>query len=373
MEPVYIHQREEWPHFRWDIAEFADQLAHVRHRQGFFLGRIRSLGFKSQEIVALDALTEEVQKSSEIEGELLDREMVRSSIARRLGLDAVALGPVDRHVDGVVTMLLDATQNFDRPLTQDRLFGWHAALFPTGYSGLHKIVVGAWRDDSGGPMRVVSGRIGRERVHYEAPAASVVGSVMNMFLEWFESPDRYDPVLKAAMAHLWFVSIHPFADGNGRIARAIADMALARSERSPQRFYSMSSQIQKERLSYYAILEETQKGDLNATQWIVWFLDCLKRAIEGAASILDSALIKADFWDSLSEVAINERQRRMINHLLDGFDGKLTARKWGLITKVSMPTALRDINDLIDKGVLAPNPGGGRSASYRLNRRDDRR
>jgi Fic family protein len=368
MEPRYVHQTDGWPHFRWDIAALANQVASVRNRQGYFLGRIHSLGFKSREAVSLDALTEEVQRSSEIEGELLEREKVRSSIARRLGLDSVALAPVDRHINGVVEMLLDATQNYDRPLTKDRLVGWHAALFPTGYSGLHKITVGDWRLDSDGPMRVVSGKIGKERVHYEAPSASVLDAEMSAFLDWFESQDEYDPVLKAAIAHLWFVSIHPFADGNGRIGRAIADMALARSEHSPQRFYSMSAQTQKERMTYYDILEKTQKGDLDATEWISWFLGCLDRSIDGAESVLDAVSVKADFWDSVSDVAINERQRKMINRLLDGFDGKMTARKWGLLTKTSMPTALRDINDLIDKGVLKPNPGGGRSASYDLVR-----
>ncbi|HEY3330650.1 MAG TPA: Fic family protein [Capsulimonadaceae bacterium] len=369
MEPRYIHQLDAWPHFRWDIAALADQLASVRNRQGFFLGRIHSLGFNSRELISLDAMTDEVQKSSEIEGDLLDRDKVRSSIARRLGLDSIALAPVDCHVDGVVEMLLDATQNYSQPLTKGRLFGWHAALFPSGYSGLHKITVADWRNDSDGPMQVVSGRIGHERVHYEAPSASRLEAEMSTFLEWFETPDHYDPVIKAAIAHLWFVSIHPFADGNGRIGRAIADMALARSEHSPQRFYSMSAQIQKERAAYYEILENTQKRDLDATEWIRWFLACLGRAIEGAEGVLNAISVKADYWDSLANIQINERQREMINRLLDGFEGKVTARKWGLITKTSMPTALRDINDLIDKSVLVPNLGGGRSASYRLSPR----
>lgn len=359
MEARYVHQRDGWPHFRWDVAAFANQLASLRNRQGFFIGKIHSLGFKSRETISLEALTDEVQKSSEIEGELLDREKVRSSISRRLGLDSFTLAPADRHVDGVVDMLVDATQGYERPLTKGRLFGWHAALFPTGYSGPQKITVGAWREDIDGTMQVVSGRIGREIVHYEAPTASVLEAEMSAFLEWFESADDYDPVIKAAIAHLWFVSIHPFADGNGRIGRAIADMALARSEHSPQRFYSMSAQTQKERLAYYSVLEKTQKGDLDATEWIKWFLGCLNRAIEGAETILNAVSIKGEFWDSMSNIAINERQRLMISHLLDGFDGKMTARKWALITKTSMPTALRDINDLIDKDVLVQNRVGG--------------
>ena len=366
METKYIHQREDWPNFRWDTIALADQLATVRNRQGFFLGKIHSLGFGARESLILEVLTDDVQKTSEIEGDVLERTQVRSSVARRLGLDSAALAPADRRIEGVVDTLLDATQHYDQALTKTRMFGWHAALFPNGYSGLQKIIVGSWRDDAAGSMRVVSGAIGRERVHYEAPAASMLELYMDEFLKWFESPPQYDPVLKAALAHLWFVTIHPFDDGNGRIGRAIADMALARSEHSSQRFYSMSAQTQKERREYYDTLERTQKGDLDVTEWIIWFLTCLDRSIGGAAGVLHAVSKKTDFWDSVSNVAINERQRKMLNRLLDGFDGKLTAKKWALITKTSMATALRDINDLIGKGILTPNPGGGRSASYSL-------
>lgn len=325
-----------------------------------------ALGFQLRAEAVLATLTEDVLKSSEIEGEVLDKEQVRSSIARRLGMDIGALALADRHVEGVVEMMLDATQNYAAPLTTERLFGWHAALFPTGRSGLSKIVVGAWRDDSSGPMQVVSGPIGREKVHYEAPAAGLVADEMAAFLEWFESDAPIDPVLKAAIAHLWFVTIHPFDDGNGRIARAIADMALARSEKSPQRFYSMSAQIRQERKVYYDLLETTQKGDLEVTGWLEWFLACLGRAFDGAEATLSNVLAKARFWDAHAGAAFNERQRKMLNLLLEGFDGKLTNAKWATLAKTSPDTALRDLNDLVARGVLVKDPAGGRSTSYSL-------
>ena len=325
-----------------------------------------ALGFQLRAEAVLATLTEDVLKSSEIEGEVLDKEQVRSSIARRLGMDIGALAPADRHVEGVVEMMLDATQNYAAPLTTERLFGWHAALFPTGRSGLSKIVVGAWRDDSSGPMQVVSGPIGREKVHYEAPAAELLADETAAFLEWFESDAPIDPVLKAAVAHLWFVTIHPFDDGNGRIARAIADMALARSEKSPQRFYSMSAQIRQERKAYYDLLEATQKGDLEVTGWLEWFLACLGRAFDGAEATLSNVLAKARFWDAYAGAPFNERQRKMLNLLLEGFDGKLTNAKWATIAKTSPDTALRDLNDLVARGVLVKDPAGGRSTSYSL-------
>ena len=364
--PLYLHERNDWPHFRWDITILADRLAAVRNRQGLFLGRMQSLGFQLRDEATLEVLTEDVQKSSEIEGEHLDRQQVRSSIARRLGLDTVALLPVNRHVEGVVEMMLDATQHYDDPLTAIRLFGWHAALFPTGYSGISRITVGAWRDDCHGAMQVVSGGIGNEKVHYEAPAAARLESEMDAFLKWFETSNTYDPVLKAAIAHLWFVAIHPFDDGNGRIARAIADMALARSEKSPLRFYSMSGQILKERKSYYEILKRTQKADMDVNAWMTWFLDCLDRAIMGADTVLDLVLAKARFWDAIRGVALNSRQQLMLNKLLDGFEGNLTSAKWAKIAKCSSDTALRDIQDLVAKGVLLINAAGGRSTSYSL-------
>jgi Fic family protein len=365
---TYIHERAGWPGFRWDHARISASLVDVRHRQGRLIGRMEGLGFQLRAEAVLDSLTEEVLKSSEIEGEMLDRDQVRSSIARRLGLDIGGLTSADRNVEGVVEMMLDATQGYDRPLTARRLFDWHAALFPTGRSGMSKIRVGAWRDDAKGPMQVVSGPIGKERVHYEAPAADRVRDEMKKFLEWFENDNSTDLVLKAGVAHLWFVTIHPFDDGNGRIARAIADMVLARSEHSPQRFYSMSAQIRQERKSYYEILEATQKGELDITRWLEWFLECLGRAFNRAETILATVLSKARFWESFAAVELNERQREIVNRLLNGFEGKLTSSKWAKLAKCSQDTALRDIEDLIRKKMLVKDAAGGRSTSYSLAR-----
>ncbi len=362
----YIHERDDWPAFRWDESAIAAKLAAARHRQGRLLGRMEGLGFDLRNEAMLRTLTQDVVKSSEIEGEILDIDQVRSSIARRLGIDIGALTPADRDVEGVVEMMLDATRGFDKPLTADRLFDWHAALFPTGRSGMSRIIVGAWRDDRSGPMQVVSGPIGRENVHYQAPDAGRLNAEMAAFLEWFDRKAKIDPVLKAAIAHLWFVTIHPFADGNGRIARAIADMALARSEGSAQRFYSMSAQIRHERNAYYDRLEATQKGDLDITPWLDWFLSCLGRAFEGAEAILANVLFKARFWEKHIQAPFNPRQRDMLNRLLDGFEGKLTSSKWAKIEQCSPDTALRDITELIDQGVLQKDPGGGRSTSYSL-------
>jgi Fic family protein len=362
----YIHELEGWPRFEWSSPSIAEQLAAVRHRQGRLLGRMEALGFELRAEAVLQTLTEDVLKSSEIEGEFLDKEQVRSSIARRLGMDIGALAPVDRDVEGVVEMMLDATQNYQAPLTDERLFAWHAALFPTGRSGMTKIIVGTWRDEASGPMQVVSGPIGREKVHYEAPMAARLDGEMTAFVEWFNGDAPLDPVLKAAIAHLWFVTIHPFEDGNGRIARAIADMMLARSERSPQRFYSMSAQIRLERKDYYAILERTQKGDLDITAWLQWFLGCLDRAFDSTEDILANVLRKARFWEAMAGQPLNERQRKVVNRLLDGFEGKLTSSKWAVLTKTSPDTALRDINDLVGRGVLVKDEAGGRSTSYSL-------
>ncbi len=361
--PKYTHERPDWPQFHWDQAGLAKQLASVRHRQGRLIGRMHALGFPLREDAVLKTLTEDVLKSSEIEGEILDKDEVRSSIARRLGMEAGALPPVDRNVEGVVEMTLDATQKFNEPLTDERLFGWHAALFPTGRSGMSKIIVGAWRK---GPMQVISGAFGREKIHYEAPAASRLDAEMKLFLDWFNGEDDTDPVIRAALAHLWFVTIHPFDDGNGRIARAIADMSLARSEDSPQRFYSMSAQIRLERKEYYDLLEATQKRDLDITPWLEWFLGCLDRAFDGAEKTLASVFQKAEFWKTHAAAPINERQRDMLNRLLDGFEGKLTSSKWAKIEKCSPDTALRDITDLVERGILRQNAGGGRSTSYSL-------
>ena len=364
--PTYIHGLPDWPEFRWDNKVLAEPIAAVRHRQGRLVGRMEGLGFPLRSEAILQSLTEEVVKSSEIEGAMLDREAVRSSIARRLGIDIGALTPADRDVEGVVEMMLDATQKYDQPLTEERLFGWPAALFPTGRSGTKWITVGAWRDDRSGPMQVVSGPLGRERVHYEAPNAARVAQEMKAFLTWFEGENGIDPVLKAALAHLWFVTIHPFDDGNGRIARAIADMQLARSEKSAQRFYSMSAQIRAERNAYYEMLEATQKGGLDITPWLEWFLACLGRAFEGAEGILASVLRKARFWERHAGAGFNERQRDMLNRLLDGFEGKLTSSKWAAIEKCSPDTALRDITDLVERRILQKDKAGGRSTSYSL-------
>ena len=366
MAARYIHELKDWPKFRWDQLRLAERLAAVRHRQGRLIGRMEGLGFTLRAEAVLQTLTEEVIKSSEIEGEVLDKDQVRSSIARRLGMDIGALTPAERNVEGVVEMMLDATQKFDTPLTAERLFGWHAALFPTGRSGMTRIKVGAWRGDSSGPMQVVSGPMGREKVHYEAPAAKSLSREMRAFLAWFNSPPSTDPVLKAGIAHLWFVTIHPFDDGNGRIARAIADMALARSENSPQRFYSMSAQIRAERKAYYDILEATQKGDLDITDWLEWFLGCLDRAFEGAETILAVVLKKARFWELHAGESFNDRQRKILNRLLDGFEGKLTSSKWATIGKTSQDTASRDIDDLVKRKILIRDPAGGRSTSYSL-------
>jgi len=362
----YIHERDDWPKFRWDQAALAARLADVRHRQGRLIGRMEALGFALRAEASLASLTEDVLKSSDIEGEVLDRGVVRSSIARRLGMDIGGLTKIYRDVEGIVEMTLDATQGHAAPLTAERLFGWHAALFPTARRGMEKMTVAAWRDDGSGPMQVVSGPYGREKIHFEAPAAGRLEAEMAAFLAWFNERDDVDPVLRAAIAHFWFVTIHPFEDGNGRIARAIADMALARSERSPQRFYSMSAQIRVERKGYYDVLEATQKGGMDISAWIEWFLACLERAFAGAEVILASVLCKARFWEAHAGAALNERQRAILNRLLDGFVGKLTSSKYALLAKCSQDTALRDIDDMIAQGILAKDEGGGRSTSYSL-------
>lgn len=362
----YIYSRKNWPKLTWSQERLAGQLAGVRHRQGRLIGRMEGLGFSLRSEAVLQTLTEEILKSSEIEGEKLDKDQVRSSIARRLGLDIGGLIAADRHVEGVVEMMLDATGHFADPLTEERLFAWHAALFPTGRSGMTKIAVGRWRDEKSDPMRVVSGPLGREKVHYQAPEAKRVPGEMGAFLKWFNDPPASDPVLAAGLAHLWFVTIHPFEDGNGRIARAIADMALARSENSVQRFYSMSAQIRLERNAYYDVLEATQKDGLDITPWLEWFLGCLDRAIDGAEHVLAGVFDKAYFWEAHADKSFSERQRAVINRLLNGFEGKLTSSKWAKLAKCSQDTALRDIDDLVKRGVLVKEPGGGRSTSYTL-------
>ena len=363
---MFIYERKEWPQFIWDQEIVEPLLLAVRHEQGRLLGRMEMLGFKRREEAVLRTLTQDVVKTSEIEGQILDVDQVRSSLARRLGIDIGGLKPSDRNVDGVVEMMLDATDNFNQPLTKKRLYGWHASLFPTGYSGISRINVGVWRNDKSGPMQVVSGAIGRERVHFQAPPASQLDHEINIFLKWFEGKPALNWALKAAIAHLWFITLHPFDDGNGRIARAVADLALTRGEQSPQRFYSMSAQIRLERQSYYDILEQTQKETMDITPWLQWFFACLKRAIEGAQSTLAAVLHKTQFWETIASVSINERQRLLLNQLFDGFEGKLTSSKWAKLAKCSQDTAARDIAELIEAGILVKDTSGGRSTSYSL-------
>jgi Fic family protein len=364
---LYIHELPEWPHFTWDTRSIAGRLSAVRLHQGELLGKMHGYGMSSRWDATLKALTEETIKSSAIEGVALNPESVRSSIARRLGLEAGGIqGNEDRNVEGVVELMLDATQNYEAPLNDARLFGWHNSLFPGGYSGLHKIRVAAWRDAT---MHVGSGhRVGMEKIHFVAPPADRVEPEMTAFFDWINGDSQPDPLLKAAIAHLWFVTIHPFEDGNGRITRAISDLCLARSDGSQQRFYSMSSQILEERTEYYNILESSQKGSMDITEWLTWFLRCLDRAIEKSNLITDGALEKESFFNRLKKqsVVLNERQQKVVDKLFTGFKGNLTAEKWEKITKCSRPTAVRDISDLIEKGVLIQNEAGGRSTSYRL-------
>jgi Fic family protein len=360
---MYIHELDNWPRFSWDHQKLSKLLIELRHQQGRLIGGMESIGFHARDETILRVLTQDVVKSSEIEGELLDRSCVRSSVARHLGIESAALDKKDKNIEGVVEMMLDATQKFDQELSKERLLHWHALLFPTGRSGNNKIKVGAWRT---GIVQVVSGRIGKEVVHFEAPVAERVDHEMRLFLEWFNKETVLDPVLKASIAHLWFVTIHPFDDGNGRIGRAIVDMLLARSEQSSRRFYSLSAQIQLERKNYYAYLEKTQKGGLDITPWIEWFFECLGLAIEEAMSSLDTILNKAQVWEILTKVSLNERQKKMVNRLLGDFVGKLTSSKWAKMTKCSQDTAYRDILDLVQQGILVKNEEGGRSTSYSL-------
>ena len=363
----YIHLRSTWPDFQWESERLLEPLAALRGKQGHLLGSLESLGFRLKEEASLQTLTLDVVKSSEIEGENLPEDQVRSSIARRLGLDVAGVVVTDRNVEGVVEMMLDATQKYDEKLTKDRIFGWHSALFPAGRSGMRKIATATWRDDSEGPMQVVSGPMGRERVHFEAPKASRLEGEMEKFLVWFNDPGKIDPVLKAAVAHLWFVTVHPFDDGNGRIARALTDLQLARADGSKQRFYSMSAQILKERKGYYDVLEKTQKETLEITEWLLWFIECLDRALDASSEILSGILKKATFWLAHQQTELNDRQRKMIGALLDEtLVGKLNNSKWAKMTKVSNDTALRDIQDLLAKNILVKEEGGGRNTSYRI-------
>ena len=367
---TYLWQRPDWPQWRFDAAALAAPLAEVHRAQGHLAGRMADLGLAQRDQATLQVLTQEVITTSAIEGERLDLDAVRSSVARKLGLDIGALAPSDRHVDGVVDVVLDATRNFDQPLTPERLFGWHAALFPTGYSGRTRITVAAWRTDASGPMQVVSGQniddMGRENVHFEAPPAATLPAQTQAFFDWFEAAPVGDAIIKAGLAHLWLVTLHPFDDGNGRLSRAVGDMALARAEGTHQRFYSFSAQIQRERKDYYDQLEATQKGPLDVTPWLHWFLGCLLRAVQGADATLAGVLDKAQFWQRWAGTPMNARQTLVLNRVLDGMEGKLTNAKWAAMGKCSADTALRDINDLLERGVLRRLEGGGRSVGYEL-------
>ncbi len=371
---LYIHQRTEWPNFTWNAEKLFKPLTEITHLQGRLIGRMEGLGFSLQNEATLLNMTSEIIKSSEIEGENLDPDQVRSSIARRLGMEVAGMISSDRNVDGVVEVMVDATQAFKVPLTDERLFGWHSALFPTGRSGMHRIVVGRWRDnDPSDPMQVVSGAFGKEKVHFEAPASAVLNKEMEQFLEWFNSNQNIHPILKAGIAHLWFVTIHPFDDGNGRLARTITEMSLARADNTKQRFYSMSTQIRQERKKYYDILERVQKSGLDITSWLEWFLDCLGRALSSADQISSGVIYKARYWESLTQKQLNVRQKHMINLLLDqNFFGNLTTTKWAKMTKSSQDTALRDIQNLVEQGILTKDTAGGRSTNYFLERLNDK-
>ena len=363
---AFIHQQDNWPEFTWNSDDFVSLLSEARNQQGRLIGKMETLGFDLRNEAFLDTLTLDVIKSSEIEGEFLNPDQVRSSIARKLGMEIAGSVESDRNVEGVVEMMLDATQNCFEPFTADRLFDWHAALFPTGRSGVFKIMVADWRNDTTGPVQVVSGAMGKEKVHFQAPDSELLEKEMHQFLAWFNGSKAIDLVIKAAVAHLWFVTIHPFDDGNGRITRALTDMLLARSDKSNQRFYSMSAQIRIERKQYYELLEKTQRGDLDITNWINWFLSCLINALKSTDTLLKKVLFKADFWQKHVNTTINDRQKKLLNRVMDGFEGKLTSSKWAKIAKCSKDSAIRDINDLIEKGILQKDTAGGRSTSYEL-------
>ena len=364
---MWIYEDKNWPNFTWDAHFLVAKLSDIRHRQGRLLGRMENLGFELKQEASLCSLTSDIVKSSAIEGENLNSQEVRSSIARRLGIEIAGLTPASRDVEGIVEMMLDATQYFSKPLTKNRLFDWHAALFPTGRSGMHRIKVGGWRTINSEPMQVVSGSMGSEKVHFEAPSADLLENEMQKFLTWFNSSIDIDPVLKAGIAHLWFVTIHPFEDGNGRIARAIGDMALARADGLSNRFYSLSTQIASARKDYYDQLEKQQRSTVEITSWLEWFLECLGQAISSAQTMLSNVFFKAQLWDKINQKPVNERQRLIINRMLeDDFKGFMNTSKYAKMTKCSNDTALRDIQNLKERGIFIQNPGRGRSTSYRL-------
>lgn len=363
---MYIYENSNWPEFKWNSEKLLPLLSEVRNLQGLVVGKMGAMGFDLKNQANLEILTQDVIKSTEIEGEILNLEQVRSSVARRLGLEISGLIPSDRNIDGVVEMMIDATENYDKPLTKERLFAWHNALFPNGLSGMYEILVGKWRNDSTGPMQVVSGPLGKEKVHYQAPSSEIIADEMDKLLNWINKKSETDLVIKSAISHLWFLTLHPFEDGNGRIARAITDMHLAKTDNQSYRFYSMSSQIRSERKKYYEILEKTQKGNIDITEWLDWFLNCLLNALKSSETILEKVFFKHNFWMKYSISIKNDRQKKVLNKLLDGFDGKLTTSKWAKINKCSQDTASRDILDLIEKGILFKLQGGGRSTGYDL-------
>ena len=368
---MWIHEHQNWPDFTWDAEALAFKLAAASHRQGLLLGRMEGLGFELKREANLNTLTNDVVKSSVIEGEILNPEEVRASIARRLGIDFAGLVHASRDVEGIVEMMMDATQRFFKPLTKERLFAWHTCLFPTGKSGMHWITVGDWRTMEGGPMQIVSGPVGREKVHFEAPGAERLEKEMKAFLKWFNNGKNINPLIKAGIAHLWFVTIHPFEDGNGRIGRAISDMALARADGTQNRFYSLSSQIAAERKDYYNQLERQQLATSDITGWLSWFLDCLGRSIANAEIALGNVLFKAQLWDFINQKAVNDRQVLIINRMLeDDFKGFMNTSKYAKIAQCSNNTAFRDIQELKERKILIPNPGSGRSTSYRLPDRE---
>lgn len=362
----YIHETEDWPSFKWDLEQVVSLLSDLRNKQGILKGKMEAIGFKLQNEAYLETLTLDVLKTSEIEGEILDTQQVRSSIARKLGIDIGGLVESSRDVEGIVEVMMDATQYWEKELNDERLFSWHSALFPTGRSGMYKIITGNWRDDSTGPMQVVSGPLGKETVHFEAPDAKKIPIEMTQFVTWFNRLDTDDPVIKAAISHLWFITIHPFEDGNGRIARAITDMQLCKSENSSQKFYSMSAQIEEQKKEYYEILESTQKGTIDITKWLLWFLNCLGKAIESSSTIVENIIAKHKFWNNNKAIPFNERQIKIIELLFGNFYGNLTTSKWAKINKCSQDTALRDIQDLVKKEVLKKSESGGRSTKYEL-------
>ena len=363
---MYIYNNPNWPNFEWNSEKLLPLLSLVRNKQGLLIGKMSVLGFDLRNEANLQILTQEIVKSTEIEGEILDKEQVRSSVARRLGLEISGLVNSERNVDGIVDLMLDAITNYDKELSKERLFSWHASLFPEGRSGMYNIKAGSWRDDSTGPMQVVSGALGKEKVHYQAPPAETLEKEMQQFIRWFNLNQKEDFVLKTAVAHLWFVTVHPFEDGNGRISRALSDMLLARSDEQTNRFYSMSTQIRKERNSYYEILEKTQKGAMDITNWLEWFLNCLLHSIENSEKLLEKIIFKHSFWIKHTGLTINDRQRKVLNLLMDDFEGALSTTKWAKIGKCSQDTALRDIQDLMEKGILMKSPQGGRSTNYEL-------